>query len=54
MVIPPKFQHGLLKELHNEHSDISQTKSLALSYMWWPNMDICIEEMISGCLICEK
>ena len=54
VVIPPKFQHVLLKELHNEHSGISQTKSFARSYMWWPNMDICIEEMISGCLICQS
>ena len=43
VVMPPKFQHVLLKELHNEHSGISQTKSFARSYMWWPNMDICIE-----------
>ena len=54
MVIPPRFQHVLLKELHNEHSGISQTKSFARSYMWWPNMDICIEEMISGGLICQS
>ena len=32
VVIPPKFRHVLLKELHNEHSGISQTKSFARSY----------------------
>ena len=42
VVIPPKFQHVLLKELNNEHSGISQTKSFARSYMWWPNMNVSI------------
>ena len=54
VVIPLKFQHVLLKELHNDHSGISQTKSFARSYMWWSNIDICIEEMISCCLICQS
>ena len=54
VVIPPKFQHVLLKEPHNAHSGIWKTKSFARSYMWCPNMDICIEEMISGCLISQS
>ena len=54
VVIPPKFQYVLLKELHDYHSGISQTKSFARSYMCWLNMDICIEELISDCLICQS
>ena len=34
VVIPPKFQHMLLKELHNEYRGISQSKSFARSYIW--------------------
>ena len=43
VVIPPKFQHVLLKELHNENSGISQTKLFARSYLWWPNMDFVLK-----------
>ncbi len=53
VVVPSQGQQSLLLELHETHPGISKTKSLARSYIWWPNMDKEIEEVVKSCLSCQ-
>ena len=42
VVIPPPGHALLLKELHEGHPGISQIKSLARSYIWWPGLMVTL------------
>ena len=46
VIIPPQGWKKVLEELHAAHPGISHMKSLAQSYMWWPNMDAEIEAKV--------
>ena len=46
VIIPPQGRKRVLEELHAAHPGISRMKSLARSYMWWPNMDAEIEAKV--------
>lgn len=37
VIIPTKGRSRMLDELHEGHSGMSRTKSMARSYMWWQN-----------------
>ncbi|MES9884563.1 MAG: RNase H-like domain-containing protein [Sedimenticola sp.] len=54
VVIPTKLRAGVLAELHEEHIGMSRMKSLARSYVWWPNMDTQIEDVVSHCQVCQS
>lgn len=43
----------MLDELNEGHSGMSRTRSMARSYMWWPNMDRDIESRVEQCEICQ-
>lgn len=42
----------ILKELHATHLGGVEIKIFARSYVWWPKIDINIENMIGNCKIC--
>ena len=46
VLIPKKLHQKILQELHLDHPG----KSLARSYVWWPNLDADIEVMVKSCL----
>ncbi|XP_031338139.1 uncharacterized protein K02A2.6-like [Photinus pyralis] len=50
IIIPKILQPQILKELHSSHFGINKCKSLARSYVWWPTVDLDIENV---CKICE-
>ena len=54
VIIPPKHQNQMLKELHRDHPGCSRMKSLARSYMWWPRMDSDIESTANSCISCQS
>lgn len=48
-VVPSKLRQTVLQDLHISHMGIFKTKSLARSYVYWPNIDGDIEKPIKGC-----
>ncbi|XP_032519843.2 uncharacterized protein K02A2.6-like [Danaus plexippus] len=52
VVIPPELREPILRALHRVHSGIVQTKVLARSYVWWPQLNTDIESLVSRCDKC--
>ena len=48
-IIPASFQDKLLAELHVSRMGVVKMKSLARQYMWWPKIDIAIEQLSRSC-----
>lgn len=53
VVVPEKLRKAILEALHETHTGIVRTKSLAKIYFWWPGMDADIQNFISNCKTCE-
>ena len=45
VIVPPAGRSRIKNELHSGHPGISKMKSLARSFVWWPNMDKDLEEL---------
>ena len=54
VIIPSRYQADMLEELHTGHPGIVRMKELARSYLWWPNVDIQIEQMVRNCASCQQ
>ncbi|XP_055306725.1 uncharacterized protein K02A2.6-like [Sitodiplosis mosellana] len=53
-VIPNALRKIILQDLHASHMGIVKTKALARSYVYWPHIDKEIENLIKGCIYCQK
>ena len=53
VIIPPTLRSKVLVLLHNGHLGMARMKSLARSYVWWPNLDADIEAMVRKCVHCQ-
>lgn len=54
VVIPTRYQKDMLEELHVGHPGIVHIKELARSYLWWPNVDLEIEQTVRNCSSCQQ
>ncbi|XP_056647227.1 uncharacterized protein K02A2.6-like [Diorhabda sublineata] len=54
VVIPCNLKGIILKQLHSPHFGMVKTKSLARSYVWWPQISYDIENVIKSCEYCLK
>ncbi len=54
MVVSSALRKNVLDELHEEHPGVSRMKSLARSYVCWPNMDVEIDNMVKECDVCQQ
>ncbi len=54
VVIPSPKRSPLLQELHACHPGISRMKSLARMFVWWPGLDVDIEECVKKCVVCQS
>lgn len=52
-VIPTKLREAVLQDLHTSHLGVVKTKALARSYVYWPNLDRDIENLIKKCEPCQ-
>ena len=54
MIIPQKLQSRVLADLHENHLGSNRMKALARSYIWWPSLDMTLEELCKKCEICQS
>ena len=53
VVVSAKLQDKVLEELHRVHLGISKAKALARNHVWWPGIDVKIEQMTKACERCQ-
>uniref|UniRef100_A0A1Y1K0Y3 RNA-directed DNA polymerase n=1 Tax=Photinus pyralis TaxID=7054 RepID=A0A1Y1K0Y3_PHOPY len=53
LVIPFDLREKVLEILHSQHIGIARMKMLARSEVWWPSMDLHIEEHVKRCEMCQ-
>ena len=53
VVVPPQGRSQAIEELHETRPGICKMKSLARSYVWWPNMDKDLESRVRTCENCQ-
>lgn len=54
VIIPEKYRNQVMEILHEGHLGMVKMKSLARSYVYWPNIDQQIEQKCRGCHGCTS
>ncbi|XP_059223128.1 uncharacterized protein K02A2.6-like [Stomoxys calcitrans] len=54
VVIPPKLQHNVLKDLHAAHQGVVKMKDVARYFVYWPGLDKHIEDVAKACDECGR
>ena len=52
--MPKKLQNEVLRELHRGHQSIARMKTIARSYVWWPGLAKCLENVAKNCRMCKS
>ena len=52
IVIPKDLQQEVLSQLHSGHQGIHKCKERACCSVWWPGINVDIEEYIKKCRVC--
>ena len=53
VVIPEKMRKDVLQLLHGTHMGSSSMKNMARRYLWWPGLDVDIENVSKRCPACQ-
>ena len=53
VVVPPQGHTKIIKELHEGHPGSTRMKALARSFVWWPQLDRDLENVVQSCEICQ-
>ena len=51
---PPPGHDKITKELHEGHPGVARMKALARSFVWWPQIDTDLEELVKSCEDCQS
>lgn len=54
VVIPLKFRKRIIRQLHRGHPGMDRMKSLARSFVYWPNIDDDVEDCVRHCSSCAE
>ena len=54
VIVPPVGRAKMIDELHESHPGMCKMKSLARSYVWWPEIDHDVEEKVRACNVCQQ
>ena len=54
IVVPQAGHKRVLEQLHDSHPGVSRMKSLARSFVWWPQMDDDITNRVKLCNQCQQ
>lgn len=52
VVVPPELRAKALKIAHKGHLGMTKTKSVLKERVWWPKMNLSVEEWIKACRTC--
>lgn len=52
VVVPERFRKRIIRQLHRGHPGIDRMKSLARSFVYWPNIDEDVESFVRQCRSC--
>ncbi|XP_039453069.1 uncharacterized protein K02A2.6-like [Culex pipiens pallens] len=52
IVVPLKFRKRIIRQLHRGHPGMDRMKSLARSYVYWPNVDDDVVQFVRQCKPC--
>ena len=53
VVVPQAGRNKVMEQLHDGHPGTSRMKSLARSFVWWPQMDDDIADRVKSCNQCQ-
>ena len=53
LIIPEKLQKKVINIAHQSHQGIVKTKQFIREKVWFPNIDILVEETIKSCIPCQ-
>lgn len=53
VIIPVTLQGLIIKEIHEGHLGMNKMKNLARNYVYWPNLDRDIEQLVRACDSCR-
>ena len=53
VVVPQAGRKSVMEQLHDGHPGTSRMKSLARSFVWWPQMDDDIADRVKSCNQCQ-
>ena len=54
IIVPVAGRSLIMDELHEKHPGVSRLKSLARSFVWWPNIDSDFEAKVQSCTQCQQ
>ncbi|XP_055616575.1 uncharacterized protein K02A2.6-like [Toxorhynchites rutilus septentrionalis] len=54
VVVPDRFRKRILHQLHRGHPGMERMKSLARSFVYWPNIDDVVEDYVRCCRSCAE
>lgn len=54
LIIPTSQRQHVLEMMHRGHPGIERMKAVARSYVYWPNIDTDIEDMVKSCKSCAS
>ncbi|XP_060754227.1 uncharacterized protein K02A2.6-like [Neoarius graeffei] len=43
-----------MEELHEAHPGALRMKAVARAYMWWPGLDVALEDLVKSCTACQQ
>ena len=52
-MIPVAGRKQIIEKLHQSHPGITRMKGLLLSFVWWPGMDLELENKVKLYLSCQ-
>ena len=52
VIVPPQGRSTVFAELHGAHTGLTQIKALVRQWVWWPNLDQAVENIVKHCEGC--